>query len=73
MIWPQRKGPHRYTLFVLSDTRDDAIAAQEWQAFGELRAQHPQASPCITAAAATTPTKRVGNIAEWITRLGRGI
>ena len=36
-----RNGPHNYTLFVLSDTRDEAIAAQEWQAFEDLRKHSP--------------------------------
>jgi membrane glycosyltransferase len=60
-----RNGPHNYTLFVLSDTRDDAIAAQEWQAFEDLRAHAPEGFSVHYRRRAMNTDKKVGNIAEW--------
>ncbi len=63
-----RDGPHRYTLFVLSDTRDDAIAAQEWQGFERLRATAP--FPVHYRRRAANTDKKVGNILDWVTGWG---
>ncbi len=61
-----RNGPHNYTLFILSDTRDDAIAAQEWQAFEDLRSTAP-AGICVHYRRRSDNTdKKIGNIAEWV-------
>ncbi len=65
-----RKGPHRYTLFVLSDTRDDRIAAQEWQAFQTLRAQAPKGFDVHYRRRADNTDKKVGNLLNWITGWG---
>ncbi|WP_299415416.1 glucans biosynthesis glucosyltransferase MdoH [uncultured Sulfitobacter sp.] len=60
-----RHGPHRYALFILSDTRDDAIAAQEWQAFEDLRHNAPDGFSVYYRRRETNLDKKVGNIAEW--------
>jgi len=60
-----RKGPHRYSLFVLSDTRDDAIAALEWQAYRELQTRAPHGFQVYYRRRAMNTDKKVGNIAEW--------
>ena len=65
-----RKGPHRYTLFILSDTRDDDIAAQEWQAFARLQANAP--FPVHYRRRAQNTDKKVGNLVDWITGWGAG-
>lgn len=60
-----RKGPHRYTLFVLSDTRDEAIAALEWQAFEDLQANAPKDFSVHYRRRTMNTDKKVGNIADW--------
>lgn len=60
-----RAGPHRYTLFVLSDTRDDTIAAQEWQAFLDLASRAPEGFAVHYRRREMNTDKKVGNIAEW--------
>ncbi|MGB3245176.1 MAG: glucans biosynthesis glucosyltransferase MdoH [Sulfitobacter sp.] len=66
----RRKGPHRYTLFVLSDTRDDAIAAQEWQAFRHLQTQAPEGLRVFYRRRAANTDKKVGNLVDWISGWG---
>ncbi|MEL6451489.1 MAG: glucans biosynthesis glucosyltransferase MdoH [Pseudomonadota bacterium] len=64
----RQRGGHRYTLFVLSDTQDDAIAAQEWQAFQSLRGAAP--FPVHYRRRAQNTDKKVGNLVDWITGWG---
>lgn len=66
----RRAGPHRYTLFILSDTRDDAIAAQEVRAFAQLRAEAPASMPVYYRRRAANTDKKVGNLVDWITGWG---
>ncbi|OAN85806.1 glucans biosynthesis glucosyltransferase MdoH [Sulfitobacter geojensis] len=63
-----RKTAHRYTLFILSDTRDDTIAAQEQQAFARLRQTAPY--PVHYRRRADNTDKKVGNLVDWITGWG---
>jgi len=63
-----RKVPHRYTLFVLSDTRDETIATQEWQAYQRLAATAP--FPVYYRRRKANTDKKVGNILDWITGWG---
>ncbi|MEP5731734.1 MAG: glucans biosynthesis glucosyltransferase MdoH [Sulfitobacter sp.] len=63
-----RNTPHNYTLFVLSDTRDDVIAAQEWDAFQRLAQTAPM--PVHYRRRATNTDKKVGNLVDWITGWG---
>ena len=60
-----RNGPHRYALFVLSDTRDDTIAALEWRAYEDLRGCAPAGIAVHYRRRAMNTDKKVGNIAEW--------
>ncbi len=61
----QRAGPHSYALFILSDTRDETIAAQEWLAFEDLRANAPDGFAVHYRRRTENVDKKVGNIAEW--------
>lgn len=61
-----RQGPHRYSLFILSDTRDDAIAAREWQAFEDLRRTAPDGFAVHYRRRSTNTDKKISNIAEWV-------
>ncbi|KIN61874.1 Glucans biosynthesis glucosyltransferase H [Sulfitobacter noctilucicola] len=63
-----RKTPHRYALFVLSDTSDPQIALQEWQAYQELAATAP--FPVHYRRRASNTDKKVGNLVDWITGWG---
>ena len=63
-----RKAAHRYTLFVLSDTRDEEIAAQEWRAYDRLAEEAP--FPVHYRRRAQNTDKKVGNILDWITGWG---
>ena len=63
-----QKGTHRYSLFILSDSTDDAIAAQEWQAFQALRDRAPV--PVHYRRRAQNTDKKVGNLEDWITGWG---
>lgn len=66
----RRSGVHRYTLFVLSDTSDDAIAAQEWQAFQTLQRDIPKGMNVHYRRRTTNTDKKVGNLLDWITGWG---
>ncbi len=66
----RRAGPHRYTLFILSDTRDEAIVAQEERAFAQLRAEAPAGMNVYYRRRATNTDKKVGNLVDWITGWG---
>ena len=64
----RQQGGHHYSLFVLSDTRDDAIAAQEWQAYQALRTTAP--FPVHYRRRADNTDRKVGNLLDWITGWG---
>ncbi|MEX0366828.1 MAG: glucans biosynthesis glucosyltransferase MdoH, partial [Ruegeria sp.] len=64
----RQSGGHRYSLFILSDTTDDAIATQEWQAFQALRDRAPV--PVFYRRRAQNTDKKVGNLEDWITGWG---
>ncbi len=66
----QRSGAHSYTLFVLSDTRDDAIADQEWQAFRQLQSTAPPGIRVFYRRRAANTDKKVGNLVDWINGWG---
>ncbi|MEL6619358.1 MAG: glucans biosynthesis glucosyltransferase MdoH [Pseudomonadota bacterium] len=61
---------HRYSLFILSDTQDDAIATQEWQAYLALRDAAPSGIPVHYRRRADNTDKKVGNLVDWITGWG---
>ena len=66
----RQNSAHRYTLFILSDTRDDAIAAQERAAFAALLRDAPQGMAVHYRRRETNADKKVGNLLEWITGWG---
>ncbi|MFT7059543.1 MAG: membrane glycosyltransferase [Pseudorhodobacter sp.] len=59
---------HSFHMFILSDTRDDAIAAQELRAFFVLRETHPGAA--YYRRRADNIDRKVGNLADWVERHG---
>ncbi|MDF1726500.1 MAG: glucans biosynthesis glucosyltransferase MdoH [Sulfitobacter sp.] len=66
----RRAGPHRYSLFILSDTRDEAIAAEELLAFARLRAEAPAGLPIHYRRRADNNDRKVGNIKDWVSGWG---
>ncbi|MEO0403215.1 MAG: glucans biosynthesis glucosyltransferase MdoH [Pseudomonadota bacterium] len=64
----RQTGGHRYTLFVLSDTRDEALADQELHAFETLARTAP--FPVHYRRRAANTDRKVGNLLDWITGWG---
>ncbi len=65
-----RGGGHRFAMYILSDTRDAAIAEQESRSVAALR---NSLSPGIELYYRRRPMntdRKVGNIADWISRWG---
>ena len=63
-------GEDKYSLFILSDTRDEAIARLEERAFVALQAEYsPRASVHYRRRLENTD-KKVGNIGDWIENWG---
>ena len=62
-------GAHRWSVTVLSDTRDGLRAAQEEAAFDALRGRLPEAAIWYRRRAVNTDRK-VGNLAQWVERWG---
>lgn len=65
-----RDGGHHFAMFVLSDTQDPAIAAQEQALVEALRADLPDGIPLYYRRRAQNTDKKVGNIADWVRRWG---
>ena len=65
-------GPrrHRYAFFVLSDTQDAAIAADEARAVAHLRSADPGGIPVHYRRRPANTDRKIGNINDWITRWG---
>ncbi|WP_226780525.1 glucans biosynthesis glucosyltransferase MdoH [Oceaniglobus trochenteri] len=66
----QENHVHRFSLFILSDTRDDAIALQELRAFHGLRAMLPPGAPVYYRRRADNIDRKVGNLADWVENWG---
>lgn len=66
----RQRGGTSYTLFVLSDTQDDAIAIQEWQAFLALRDAAPKGMQLHYRRRSENTDKKVGNLVDWVTGWG---
>lgn len=65
-------GPHRYAMFILSDTRDDDIAAQEQDS---VRALQATLSPGLELYYRRRPLnvdRKAGNVADWVSRWSGG-
>jgi len=67
-----RGGKHRYAMFILSDTRDDTIAAQEQASVRSLRATLSPGLALYYRRRAQNTDRKVGNIADWVSRWGGG-
>lgn len=65
-----RPTPHHFTLYILSDSRDPEIAAQELQAFTVLQANAPPDISIYYRRRRTNTDKKVGNLMDWITGWG---
>ncbi len=61
---------HQYALFILSDTRDDEIAAQEWRAYRNLRSSLPPGQHVFYRRRAENLDRKVGNLADWTEQWG---
>ncbi|WP_240611090.1 glucans biosynthesis glucosyltransferase MdoH [Oceaniglobus ichthyenteri] len=61
---------HRFSLFILSDTRDDAIALQELRAFYSLRAMVGPDAPVYYRRRTENTDRKVGNLADWVENWG---
>ena len=59
---------HDFHVFILSDTRDDAIAAQELRAFYALRSGF--SGSVFYRRRADNTNRKVGNLADWVERHG---
>jgi membrane glycosyltransferase len=66
----RRNPAHRYSLFILSDTRDPGIAEDEARAFALLRASAPVGMAVYYRRRAQNTDKKVGNLVDWITGWG---
>ncbi len=60
----------RFSLFILSDTRDADIAALEWRAFQILRMEHGQSFDIFYRRRAQNTDRKTGNLADWVTNWG---
>lgn len=71
-------GPHKYAVFILSDTRDDAIAAQEQASVQALRdelsaemgAGFGTDIPLYYRRRPDNTDRKVGNLSDWVRRWG---
>jgi len=61
---------HRLSLYVLSDTTDDAIAEAEMRAFHGLRALLGPDAPVFYRRRADNVDRKVGNLADWVENWG---
>ncbi|MGD1856955.1 MAG: hypothetical protein ACFB2W_22195, partial [Leptolyngbyaceae cyanobacterium] len=66
----RQKGGHRYTLFILIDTRDDSISYQQFLAFHSLRTRAPYGIPFHYRLLAENTHQKILNLPPLITRLG---
>ena len=64
-------GAHRYSVYVLSDTRNGLRAMQEEAAFEALRLRMPDAAIWYRRRVENTDRK-VGNLAQWVEHWGGG-
>lgn len=60
----------RFSLFILSDTRDDDTASLEWRAFDLLRMEQGDAFDIFYRRRARNTDRKTGNIADWVTNWG---
>jgi membrane glycosyltransferase len=65
-----KEGARRFSLHVLSDTRDADIAALEWRAFEILRMEQGDAFDIFYRHRAKNTDRKTGNLADWVTNWG---
>jgi membrane glycosyltransferase len=65
-----RTDARRFSLFILSDTRDMDIAALEWRAFDILRMEQGDAFDVFYRRRAENTDRKTGNLANWVTNWG---
>ena len=65
-----RPDARRFSLFILSDTRDEEIAALEWRAFQILGLEHGNAFDIYYRRRAQNTDRKTGNLADWVTNWG---
>ncbi|MEM8823894.1 MAG: glucans biosynthesis glucosyltransferase MdoH, partial [Pseudomonadota bacterium] len=65
----RQSGCHRFSLYILSDTRSPDRAAQEEAAYSALRMRLPEARIWYRRRVENTDRK-VGNLAQWVTHWG---
>ncbi|NIZ59941.1 glucans biosynthesis glucosyltransferase MdoH [Sedimentitalea sp. CY04] len=68
----KRGGIHDYSMFILSDTRDDALAEQELISVRALHAMMPPRLNLYYRRRDQNTDRKVGNIADWVSRWGAG-
>ncbi|MEM1039686.1 MAG: glucans biosynthesis glucosyltransferase MdoH [Pseudomonadota bacterium] len=61
---------HRYAFFILSDTRDEAIARSEVDAFSRLRHEGAGTVPVFYRRRAENTERKTGNIRDWVSTWG---
>ena len=66
----RQNSHHRFTVFILSDTRDPTIAMDEAQAFLALRTRAPETIDVHYRRRPENTDKKVGNLMDWITGWG---
>ncbi|MEP3333731.1 glucans biosynthesis glucosyltransferase MdoH [Sedimentitalea sp.] len=65
-----RGGQHDYSMFILSDTQDDAIAAQEQESVQALLASLSPGLKLYYRRRSRNTDRKVGNIADWVANWG---
>ena len=65
-----RPDARRFSLFILSDTRNAEIAADEWRAFEILRVEQGDAFDIFYRRRAQNTDRKTGNLADWVTNWG---
>lgn len=66
----RRNQLHRFSLFILSDTRDAQIAETETRALAMLRRDAPSGARIWYRRRAENTDKKVGNLVDWVTGWG---
>jgi len=66
----RRGGGHEFALFILSDTRDEAIAVAEQAAVEAVRSTLPEGAQLYYRRRVENTDRKVGNIADWVTGWG---
>ena len=64
-------GAHRYSLYILSDTRNPELAMQEEAAYAMLRRRMPD-MPIWYRRRLKNTDRKVGNLAQWVEHWGGG-